>query len=201
MPNSTPESIEPNPDLNPELYPELDPDFFSRKESVSETDVVDLPEPDQAEVRAALAQLRKKLLDLTSHNPLISFKHAKNGRYLRLVDELPDNIAEELLEDKKLTFEPVIEPTEMEVEEWAAAGGALKKQNRRDLPAVEEWAEKCKILASYYLPVKTNDRRARRFVDTKLQTLHYPSVLESRVSNLYRLSRSMEPFSSATGIV
>ena len=191
MPNKTPENIEPDPDLHPEVYPELDPAFFLREESVSETDVVDLPEPDQAEIRAALAQLRKKLLDLTSHNPLISFKHAKNGRYLRLVDELPDNIAEQLLEDKKLTFEPVIEPTEMEVEEWAAAGGALKKQNRRDLPAVQEWAEKCEILASYDLPVKSNDRKARRFVDAKLQTLHYPSVLESRVSNLYRLSRSM----------
>jgi len=191
MLNRTPENIDPDPDLNPEVYPELDPDFFLREESVSETDVVDLPEPDQAEVRAALAQLRKKLLDLTSHNPLISFKHTKNGRYLRLVDELPDHIAEQLLEDRKLTFEPVIEPTELEVEEWAASGGALKKQNRRDLPAVEEWAENCEILASYDLPVKSDNRKARRFVDTKLQTLHYPSVLESRVSNLYRLSRSM----------
>jgi very-short-patch-repair endonuclease len=169
MPKSTPKNIEPDPDLNPQIH----------------------LEPDQAEIRAALAQLRKKLLDLTSHNPLISFKHAKNGRYIRLVDELPNNIVEQLLEERKLIFEPVIEPTELEVEEWVAAGGALKRQNRRDLPAVEDWAEKSGILASYDLPVNSDERKARRFVSTKLQTLHYPSVLESRLSNLYRLSRSM----------
>ncbi|MEP4076992.1 DUF4011 domain-containing protein [Haloferula sp.] len=151
-----------------------------------------MPDPEPTiEVREALAQLRKKLLDLTAHNPLISFKHAKNGRYIRLVDELPDNITEQLLENKKLTFEPVKEPTEEEVEEWVAEGGALKKQNRKDLPAVEEWAEKCGVLADFDLPVESDDRGARRFVDKKLQTLHYPSVLESRVSNLYRLSKTM----------
>ena len=52
--------------------------------------------PGEQEVRAALSQLRQKLLDLTARNPLISFKHGKSARYIRIVDELPDRLTEEL---------------------------------------------------------------------------------------------------------
>jgi len=140
-----------------------------------------------AEVREALAQMRTNLLDLSGLNPLISFKHSRNGRLLRIVDELPDTVSALLQGGKALTFASVPEPDEDELEEWEDAGGELVK----GLPKVEEWAEKCGILPDYHLPIGARDRNARRFVDSELQTLHYPELLESKVRNLFRASHTM----------
>jgi len=149
--------------------------------------IVDLPMPNQPQVRAALAQMRKQLLDLTAHNPLISFKHGNTARYIRLVDELPNITTQQLYDGKNLTFEPVPDPSKEEIEEWEERGGKLVKKR----PPVAEWAEECGISASHDLPIVSNDRGARRYVDSKLQTLYYPDVLEARLSNLYRISRTM----------
>ena len=40
----------------------------------------------EAEVRAALTQLRKKLLDLTARNPLISFKQVAQCLFCKISD-------------------------------------------------------------------------------------------------------------------
>jgi very-short-patch-repair endonuclease len=187
----------PDYEAHPELYPEMDPNFFSDNDSKDSShdgsddsfadSSADLPKANQSEIREALGQLRKQLLDLTAHNPLISFKHAKTGRYIRLVDELPDKVTQQLYDGKNLTFEPVPLPTKEEIEEWEEGGGTLVKKR----PPVAEWAEKCGISASHDLPLESNDRGARRYADSKLQTLYYPDVLEARVSNLYRISRTM----------
>lgn len=142
---------------------------------------------DGLEVLEALAQLRKKLLDLTAHNPLISFKHGRSARYIRLIDELPDKVVQMLYDGKELTFVPVRNPSEEELQDWVAAGREMIKKK----PAVTEWAESLGILVSHELPVTSTNRDARRYVDTKLQTLHYPDVLEARVGNLYRTSKMM----------
>ena len=188
---------QPDPRLNPELYPELNPEFFScvdSDESIQEYASEDpsdsdgpLPESNDSVVRAALARFRKQLLDLTGHNPLISFKHGRTARYIRLVDELPDNITRLLYDGKILTFAPIPDPTREETEEWKNSGGELIKKR----PPVTEWAEKYGISASHDLPVESHDRNARRNLDTKIQTLHYPDLLEARVSNLCRISRTM----------
>jgi very-short-patch-repair endonuclease len=185
----------PDHEAHPELYPEMNPEFFSEKDSsdssldgADATDsFVDLPEANQSEVRAALAQMRKQLLDLTAHNPLISFKHGSTARYIRLIDELPDAVTQQLYDGKLLTFSPVTSPSKEEIEEWEEGGGALVKKR----PPVTEWAEKCGISSSHDLPIESNERGARRNVNSKLQTLYYPDVLEARVSNLYRISRTM----------
>ncbi|MFT6861753.1 MAG: hypothetical protein ACJAVK_000306, partial [Akkermansiaceae bacterium] len=104
---------------------------------------------DTTEIRQALAQLRKNLLDLTAHNPLVSFKHSSRGRLIRLIDELPDNIAEQLSDGKTLTFDPVQEPDEEEIQYWEESGRDLVKGK----PKVDEWADECGILNSYDLPV------------------------------------------------
>ena len=131
--------------------------------------------------------MRKQLLDLTAHNPLISFKHGNTARYIRLVDELPNITTQQLYDGKNLTFEPVPIPSKEEIEEWEERGGKLVKKR----PPVAEWAEECGISASHDLPIVSNDRSARRYADSKLQTLYYPDVLEARLSNLYRISRTM----------
>jgi very-short-patch-repair endonuclease len=180
---------EPDPETNPELYPELDPDFFAHgsSDAFSPDENCDLPVRDSTEVRSALSQLRKQLLDLTAHNPLISFKHGKSGRYIRLVDGIPDLITQRLYDGRNLTFNPIPDPTDNELEEWEEQGGPLIKKR----PPSTEWAEKCGISASYDLQIDARGRRERRPMDIKLLTLHYPDLLEARLSNLYRLSRTM----------
>jgi very-short-patch-repair endonuclease len=55
----------------------------------------------------AVAGLRKKLLDLTKKNPLISYKHSSRGAsYLRIVDERPDLLFDQL-KDGPMGFEPL----------------------------------------------------------------------------------------------
>jgi Protein of unknown function (DUF4011) len=138
---------EPEPETNPELYPELNPGFFSDDDSDVSSGVdgdedssesgIDLPKPNSSEVRSALSQLRKQLLDLTAHNPLISFKHGNTARYIRLVDELPNITTQQLYDGKNLTFEPVPDPSKEEIAEWEERGGKLVKKR----PPVAEWAE------------------------------------------------------------
>lgn len=49
----------------------------------------------EAVVGNKLAALRGKLLDLTARNPLLSFRHqARSGRFLRVIDEVPDLLHE-----------------------------------------------------------------------------------------------------------
>ena len=58
--------------------------------------------------------LRKRLLDLTGRNRLLNFRHPKTG-VLRVVDELPDQLCEELFAEHELRFNPVFQPTEEEL--------------------------------------------------------------------------------------
>ena len=146
--------------------------------------LADPSKDDQNEIRAALEQLRKQLLDLTAHNPLISFKHDKNSRVIRLVDALPDQITQQLFDGKSLAFTPVPEPTFEEIQDWKQAGRTLVKKR----PVVSEWAEKYGISTTYELPLR---RGAKSHSGAKLQTLHYPDDLETKLSNLYRTSRTM----------
>jgi very-short-patch-repair endonuclease len=55
----------------------------------------------------AVASLRKKLLDLSKKNPLISYKHSsRGGSHLRIVDERPDLLFA-ALNDDAMEFEPL----------------------------------------------------------------------------------------------
>jgi very-short-patch-repair endonuclease len=139
------------------------------------------------EVREALAQLRKQLLDLTAHNPLISFKHSKNGRYLRLVGESPNQIARQLFDGKVVPFSPVPDPSKQEIESWKAIHGEVVKKR----PPVERWAAECGIATTHDLPDESIPGETKRAAKLRLQTLNYPDALESKASTLYRLSRTM----------
>ncbi len=63
--------------------------------------------PDNTEdfVRGTIDKLRLKLLDLTTRNPLISFKHtSRTRRYVRVIDELPNQLFEKLADDSGMKF-------------------------------------------------------------------------------------------------
>ena len=56
-----------------------------------------------------IARLREKLLDLTRRNGLLNFSHSRNGAFVRVIDELPDQLFDVLRRDE-MGFEPLPDP-------------------------------------------------------------------------------------------
>ncbi len=137
----------------------------------------------QETVTEALAQMRKRLLDLSAHNPLVSFKHGRSSRYVRIVNEYPNAITETLYNSGSLSFTPIPEPTEDELEQWKANGGEVKPK----LPPVDAWARHLRLTISPDLPADTDTVTEPA---ESLSTPYYPSVLETRLANLYKLARA-----------
>jgi len=91
-----------------------------------------------------LAELRRKLLDLSNRNRLISFKHSDRARtHIRVVDELPDVLFARLSNGQRMRFkplpEPEHEPADEDTEEFlieleaARATDEIYKQEIQDL--------------------------------------------------------------------
>ena len=92
----------------------------------------------QAElVRRGLENIRRRLLDLTNRNKLISFRHARSS--LRIVDVDLDSVYQSLLDDKRFPFVHVPEPSK----EYIAELG--------EKPAAKDFAEEIGWLTAYDL--------------------------------------------------
>ena len=62
-------------------------------------------------VKTAIQQYRAKLLDLSSRNPLVNFRHSEKSRsHIRVVDEIPEKLFEKLDAGRQLWFEPLPDP-------------------------------------------------------------------------------------------
>jgi very-short-patch-repair endonuclease len=85
-------------------------------------------------VRATIDRLRLKLLDLTTRNPLISFKHgSRTRRYVRAIDELPNQLFEKLADDSGMRFKSLgREPNEPEDEKTVLFRRALAAAKLED---------------------------------------------------------------------
>jgi very-short-patch-repair endonuclease len=56
-------------------------------------------------VKKALQQFREKLLDLSSRNPLLNFRHSERSRsHIRIIDEIPEILFEKLTASRQFTF-------------------------------------------------------------------------------------------------
>ena len=72
------------------------------------------------QLKAKLEEQRKRLLDLSSRNKLLNYKHAgpsarsKRQSYLRIVDEIPEFIIERL--ESERNFELIAKPKNKEYE-------------------------------------------------------------------------------------
>lgn len=77
---------------------------------------------------------RKKILDTSKRNPLISFKLREDSiSYVRFVDEIPDSILSKLNDDKELILEPIKDPNEPPKEELKPEFiSALSKEKNRN---------------------------------------------------------------------
>ena len=140
----------------------------------------------------ALENLRMRLLDLTARNRLINFRHT-SGSLLRIIDELPDQLAETLLNDKKMRFLPVPEPSRDELIE----AGYIKIDEEsglevrlRENPTAEVWAKHKGLSTAYEVPKSAEDERDDRHSDTAIQTLFYPFELEARLKKLLQTAES-----------
>jgi very-short-patch-repair endonuclease len=62
-------------------------------------------------VRNVVQQDRTKLLDLTSRNPLISFRHSERSRsHIGIIEEIPERLFNRLVAGKELSFKPLPDP-------------------------------------------------------------------------------------------
>ena len=108
----------------------------------------------------ALEELRKRLLDTSSRNKLIKFKVSDKAG-LRVIDELPDQLAQELLSDQKLSFRPVPNPKREELIEHGYI--EFHEDSGEDVelkayPTSEEWAKVLGLNTSYELPAEVDSQ-------------------------------------------
>lgn len=140
------------------------------------------PRASREEILAALEDLRAKLLDLTGHNPLLNYRHGKRStRFLRIVDELPSQVASSLLNGRAMKFGPVPRLDDFSLRLWQG-----DNEKDRD-PTPAEWAKLHGIDTSFELP---RTGAGGRHEDKVLQTLFYPAQLEGRLKAISRLART-----------
>lgn len=145
-------------------------------------------------VAERLERLRLKLLDLSTNNRMLSFRHPKTS-CLRIVDELPEQLFQALLDGQALTFEPVLVPSPRELDVYyrQTAGevprhAAAPAETRR--PEALAWAKRLGISTDYELPIETDPHeREERHSDRKIQTLHYPDDLDARLRKIRSAGR------------
>ncbi|UYP30522.1 DUF4011 domain-containing protein [Pseudomonas sp. Z8(2022)] len=150
----------------------------------------DLDEP-ASDSPESLEKLRSRLLDLSARNRLLNFSHARSKRFARIVDELPNHLFESLTAEQTMRFAPVPEPTERQLiehgylryDEQTGSVSELKKP-----PTAETWAQILGIETSYELPIRS-ESFSDKHADDAIQTLYYPSELESRLQILHAQSR------------
>lgn len=141
---------------------------------------------------SALENLRMRLLDLTARNRLINFRHTKTAS-LRIIDELPNQLTEALLDEKELRFSPVPEPTKAELIEagYIEINEETEQEVRlRSDPSAEEWAKWKGINTSYQVPKSSDGVHDDRHEDLVIQTLLYPYELETRLRGLRQKAES-----------
>jgi len=129
----------------------------------------------QHSVAEVLSQLRKRLLDLTSRNRLLNFRHSPT-KTVSVSDVVPNAVYDRLLENKTLTFVPVPDPKPSEYE----------GQDRRQKPDVREYAKRLGISISYDLARVRSNVPAKGNEGLRLRVLNYPAETERlcrRVSN------------------
>jgi Protein of unknown function (DUF4011)/AAA domain len=62
-------------------------------------------------IQRSIQQFREKLLDLSSRNPLLNFRHSERSRsHIRIVDEIPEALFERLSASQQMTFVPLPYP-------------------------------------------------------------------------------------------
>jgi very-short-patch-repair endonuclease len=132
----------------------------------------------------SLESIRNRLLDLTNRNRLLNFRHTTKGN-VRIIDELPDQLADLILNSNSVRFIPVPEPTREELIEHGFI--ELDEQGRevklKSEPDAREWAKIKGLNLNYELPEHSESDDAKHN-DSDIQTLLYPRALEALLRNI-----------------
>lgn len=151
----------------------------------------------------AIEESRKKLLDLTTKNNLINFKHNKSC--IRVIDELPDELFRIMTDESKmLTFIPVYRPPLACYEVYDDDGSKIDlskiqetklpdfiEKNEGKEPPVEDYAKHIGLKTQYELMEQPEDGEIVEIhLDTNIQVLLYPEDLEKRMRNIYSKYKS-----------
>jgi very-short-patch-repair endonuclease len=185
-------------------------------------------------VLSVVEQDRTKLLDLTSRNPLINFKHSERSRsHIRVIEEIPERLFIKLVAGKDLSFKPLPDPDLTPQSEEASIFVNLfrkaKSEDRAYREALSElgpnpsarqkqrlereirnrvraklglaafqptWdpvkrARELGLNPDYELPA-FNGQAARRYGDSKIQTLFFADDLDRKLSGLRNAAHVLE---------
>ena len=141
----------------------------------------------------AFEQMRKKLLN-DPRSSLLNMGLTRSRGICRLVDELPDQIAEKLIgEGKAMQVVAVPEPTEKELINQGYLGKDDEGEYALELkpyPSASDWAKIVGINSAYEMPLPTVTADDDRHSDSKLQCLMYSSEMSSSLRTLHREARS-----------
>ena len=136
----------------------------------------------------SLEKMRKRLLDLTGRNRLLNFSH-KSGPFVRVIDELPNQLISGLINDRKFSFKALPEPSQTQLRDSGyfdadSKTGRLTSQKR--LPKAIEWAQELGFKTHFDVPSPEDiGQSEEKHRDKYIQTLYYPHELESRFRSLH----------------
>lgn len=132
----------------------------------------------------SLQSIRNRLLDLTGRNRLLNFKHGRSG-FIRVIDEMPDQLAENILESHKFTFIPIDEPLREELIEhgYIVIDDDGQEVKVKADPSAKEWAKVKGFNTNYELPLSIKSKDSKHN-DTNIQSLLYPRELEAQLRNI-----------------
>lgn len=132
----------------------------------------------------ALQSIRNRLLDLTGRNRLLNFRHGKSG-FIRVIDEVPNQLAQEILEGHEFTYIPIPEPRREELIkhgyiEIDDKGNDIKAKSN---PTAKDWAKIKGFNTNYELSdnLQTSDLKHN---DKNIQSLLYPRELEAQLRGI-----------------
>ncbi len=143
--------------------------------------------------------MRKKLLDISGgRSRLLNLNQDTKG-FVRVVDELPSQLAEELLAGKAFTMDAVDDPKQDELIEH----GYLERDEEdekwvaiKSMPTAREWARIIGIKIDYELPLDSDHADDDRHQDNDVQTVLFESAL---TTNLKKLTKEAKTSIEETG--
>jgi superfamily I DNA and/or RNA helicase/very-short-patch-repair endonuclease len=137
-----------------------------------------------ADFNNKLEQVRKRLLDLTKRNKLISYKRPPASKNLKIIDESAEFIYKHLVLDEKQFIFKFIPQTNTKANE----NKPLNKDNY-----IKEQAKDLNFDISLELPIidLEDEKVQSKYTDSFLQTLHYSLDLEKILKKIELDSRSV----------
>jgi len=146
-----------------------------------------------SQIFTILENLRKKLLDTTRRNRLINF-NLNQKDCLRVVDELPNQLFEVLINGKSMSFQAIPEPSRKQLIEkgYIAVNPETKKDEEiKPNPSARQWAKEIGIHTDFELPLTSSTEEGDdKHSDLDLQTLFYPYELDARLKKIYQKVQS-----------